>query len=667
MDPPPLPPLPTTTTAPPTTIHLNYPDSVDSSPRSHPGDAFNDTLPPVPGAKLRLMCSYGGHIIPRPHDKSLCYIGGETRIVVVDRHSSLSSLCSRLSLTLLNGRPFAMKYQLPHEDLDSLVSVTTDEDLDSMIEEYDRVTSISSALAPARIRLFLFFNRPETASSMGSLLDDAKSETWFVDALNGSGLLPRNLSDSATMGCLVNLDSDHDLEAQADGLPVEDGEIKQENNGLIQPDVNATMPDSPKLETSSTSSSPSIANLPPIRVRIEDHKIGLDEQFAQMSFAQVVQRNDDGNIAHPHVAPPPIPAVIAHTSNVTSITPAGGSSEHLNRVLSDDEKSDQGVSAGFRKPPLPIQPVQHKAGTCYSLPSPDSVASDASVVSASSLSKPLYYQDQVHIAHTDSRAPASPDIKPDVSVPTSQIHLQQVQDPMYASPSQLDQPTAHQFVPAGTHFVPHPVTASVPISPYYPVYPHPSQQPLQQFDQQYPLYVMPVTQTQQYMSMQPSMVVDPTTAVPSSRPLTANSGPPIVAASAAYKDSHPPIYPAKAIASSGNPEMVAGVYRTAVAPTPSLVQVPAASQYQQQYVGYSQIQLPSQSISVAPVACPAPYGYEYANATHDQVYYSQHQAVGPLPPHYQTMSTSAAVGLADTSNPLPPSNTLQEIATSQPH
>ena len=46
----------------------------------------------------------------------------------------------------------------------------------------------------------------------------------------------------------------------------------------------------------------------------------------------------------------------------------------MNRVFSDDERSDQGVPVGFRKPPLPLQPVQHKAGASYNLPSPDSVA-----------------------------------------------------------------------------------------------------------------------------------------------------------------------------------------------------------------------------------------------------------------------------------------------------
>ncbi|KAJ4832594.1 hypothetical protein Tsubulata_023325 [Turnera subulata] len=144
MDPPPLPPLPTPSSAA-ASPHLNYPDYVDSSPRSHTTDTFHEPLPLVPGAKLRLMCSYDGHIIPRPHDKSLTYVGGETRMVAIDRHSSLPSLTSRLSRTLLNGRPFTLKYQLPDEELYSLISVTTDEDLENMIEEYDWITSSSSS------------------------------------------------------------------------------------------------------------------------------------------------------------------------------------------------------------------------------------------------------------------------------------------------------------------------------------------------------------------------------------------------------------------------------------------------------------------------------------------------------------------------------------------
>ncbi|KAI9084577.1 hypothetical protein K1719_033565 [Acacia pycnantha] len=47
-------------------------------------------LPAAASSKLCLMCSYGSHIVPCPHEKSLCYVSGDTRIVVVDRNTSLS-------------------------------------------------------------------------------------------------------------------------------------------------------------------------------------------------------------------------------------------------------------------------------------------------------------------------------------------------------------------------------------------------------------------------------------------------------------------------------------------------------------------------------------------------------------------------------------------------
>lgn len=383
MDPTPLPLHPTAISPPINTAatnHLNYPDSANSSPRSHHADTWDEPLPPVPGAKLRLMCSYGGHIIPRPHDKSLCYVGGETRIVVVDRHSSLSEFHSRLSNSLLNGRPFTIKYQLPNEDLDSLVSLTTDEDMDNMIDEYDRINS-ASPLKPSRLRLFLFPVKPETAASMGCLLDDAKSETWFVDALNGSGLLPRGVSDSAAVNNLLQLDDDHinsgescvDLEAQGQSLALS-GNNKEVIKNAVTADVQSTMSDSPMVETTSSFdsgvSSPSMSNLPPIKVRVEESNrmVALDEQFSQMNVALDAPNNL-------MTAPPPLPANIGGVVNVSSgvgLNPAVVvTGENFGRVISDDEKSDHGAPTRLRKPPLPLQPVQRKLDV-YNLPSPDS-------------------------------------------------------------------------------------------------------------------------------------------------------------------------------------------------------------------------------------------------------------------------------------------------------
>ncbi|KAF8097269.1 hypothetical protein N665_0292s0047 [Sinapis alba] len=109
--------------------------------------------------KLRLLCSYGGRITPTPPSNSLEYIGGETRIVAVPRDIiSFSSFFQLLSRKLLPGRSFSLKYRLPGCDLDSLITVTNNDDVENMIAEYDSAT-------PQRIRLFLFpFNHPKSST-----------------------------------------------------------------------------------------------------------------------------------------------------------------------------------------------------------------------------------------------------------------------------------------------------------------------------------------------------------------------------------------------------------------------------------------------------------------------------------------------------------------------
>ncbi|KAK4715946.1 hypothetical protein R3W88_014284 [Solanum pinnatisectum] len=101
---------------------------------------------------LKFLCSYGGKIIPRQTDGKLRYYGGETRVLSVDRSISFAELL--LKLGEMSGSSMNLRCQLPNEDLDALISITSDEDLANLIEEYDRVsTIISSSL---KIRAFLY-------------------------------------------------------------------------------------------------------------------------------------------------------------------------------------------------------------------------------------------------------------------------------------------------------------------------------------------------------------------------------------------------------------------------------------------------------------------------------------------------------------------------------
>ncbi|KAK9936228.1 hypothetical protein M0R45_013079 [Rubus argutus] len=257
----------------PSELDSSATDSVASTPRSdHPA---NDQ------SRVRFMCSFGGKILPRPHDNQLRYVGGDTRIVAVQRAATYSSLLSKLSKLSGLGN-VTVKYQLPNEDLDALISVTTDEDVDNMMEEYDRITQNQNPKA-ARLRLFLFpqaqgDDSTSRTSSISSLLDgSAKRELWFLDALNSgasnSSLLERGRSEASSIvsevpDYLFGLDSSEEIhnrggEFRAKTRPA----ILQDNVSGSDPGSPAPVISSPFCSTSSVPSVPSLPNLPPVKTK----------------------------------------------------------------------------------------------------------------------------------------------------------------------------------------------------------------------------------------------------------------------------------------------------------------------------------------------------------------------------------------------------------------
>ncbi|KAK3036708.1 hypothetical protein RJ639_030532 [Escallonia herrerae] len=602
------PPLSASTAAAAQPPQLAYPESLNSSPRSRATDSWDDTthLPSTAAPnsqKLRLMCSYGGHIVPRPHDKSLCYVGGDTRIVVFDRQTTLVDLTTRLSKTLLNNTPFSIKYQLPQEDLDSLISVTTDEDLDNMIDEYDRLNCPSTSNKPqSRLRVFLFPAKPESGSSIGSILESSvKSEDWFLNALNGA---TSGFSESASVNSLLGLTDDAAGTPKAD-LSAKDAEVKA---GVKHQDVHS-VPDSPMLDTTSsfgsTSSSPSLANLPPIRVHVEEQKVGvMEEQFSQMGLVQSgQQRVDDGGFAA--ITSPPA----APTAAVSALPPISG--EYANWV------------------PSQPQPKQ------IDLASPDSVSSDGSITNPLSRQMAMMFPDpNVQNLSGQSRAPILT-VEQKIADQNARVQMQQLHDSGYLLSTQFDPQQHHpqlhpqqQYVQAGSQYISHHPTGAVPMAPYYPLYPSQQQQqhhpPHHALDQQY-MYYVPARQAQGYnLSVQQQSYGEAApAAVTSSRPQT----PPL-----------PSAFVRNAPAPSAKPEMAAGVYRTATTAAPSLVQVPS-SQHQTQYMGFSQVHHPSQS--GAPTSAPTGnYAYEYADPTQAHIYYTQPLAPAQLAAQYQTLTTA---------------------------
>nr|CAD1820886.1 unnamed protein product [Ananas comosus var. bracteatus] len=122
-----------------------FADPGGDSPRYR--ETENDSLdePPQqqPSPRIKLMISYGGRIQPRPHDHQLSYVNGETKILHVDRSARFPALRAKLA-SIAGADELCVKYQLPGEDLDALVSVTNDEDLDHMILDPSPIASGSS-------------------------------------------------------------------------------------------------------------------------------------------------------------------------------------------------------------------------------------------------------------------------------------------------------------------------------------------------------------------------------------------------------------------------------------------------------------------------------------------------------------------------------------------
>ncbi|KAJ0480481.1 putative PB1 domain-containing protein [Helianthus annuus] len=92
----------------------------------------------------------------------------------------------------LCGKTVSLRCQLPTEDLDALVTITCDEDLTNLIEEYDRTASLQSI----KIRAFLSNPKkcsPAHSTASGSGTCGSSSSTGTPEASPKS--LPLSVSN----------------------------------------------------------------------------------------------------------------------------------------------------------------------------------------------------------------------------------------------------------------------------------------------------------------------------------------------------------------------------------------------------------------------------------------------------------------------------------------
>ncbi|XP_037444750.1 uncharacterized protein LOC119313039 isoform X2 [Triticum dicoccoides] len=168
--------------------------------------------------RIKFLCSFGGKILPRPSDGKLRYVGGETRIIRISKDISWQEL--RQKTSAIFNQPHIIKYQLPGEDLDSLISVSGDEDLTNMMDEFAMIESEGGS---QKLRVFLFSSL-DFDDNLGSM--DGDSELHYVVAVNGidvgsgkpssgHGLASTSVS---MMDQFINLNNDNDQSNPNQGM-----------------------------------------------------------------------------------------------------------------------------------------------------------------------------------------------------------------------------------------------------------------------------------------------------------------------------------------------------------------------------------------------------------------------------------------------------------------
>ncbi|KAL2326093.1 hypothetical protein Fmac_025151 [Flemingia macrophylla] len=156
---------------------------------------------------MKCLCSFGGRILPRPSDGKLRYVGGQTHILRLRKDISWQELMQKA--LLIYNLVHVLKYQLPGEDLDALVSVSSDEDLQNMMEEWYLLENRERS---QKLRLFLFSmsDLEDAQFALSSIGDD--SDVQYVVAVNGMDF--GSINSSTPLGVSFSAEDLHELERQ---------------------------------------------------------------------------------------------------------------------------------------------------------------------------------------------------------------------------------------------------------------------------------------------------------------------------------------------------------------------------------------------------------------------------------------------------------------------
>ncbi|GAA0185684.1 non-receptor serine/threonine protein kinase [Lithospermum erythrorhizon] len=163
-------------------------------------------------SNIKVLCSFGGKLLPRPSDRKFRYVGGETRIIRISKEISWKDLWHKT--TAIYNQTHTIKYQLPEEDLEALVTVSSDEDLQNMMEECHVFDDVEGSNKP---RVFLFSLSDLDDAQLRLTCSGADSEFQYLVAVNGMDMVSRQNSalhglSSLSVNNLNELDQNGELE-----------------------------------------------------------------------------------------------------------------------------------------------------------------------------------------------------------------------------------------------------------------------------------------------------------------------------------------------------------------------------------------------------------------------------------------------------------------------
>ncbi|XP_014497906.1 uncharacterized protein LOC106759305 isoform X2 [Vigna radiata var. radiata] len=196
--------------------------------------------------KMKFLCSFGGKILPRPSDGKLKYVGGETHIISIQKDMAWQELMKK-TLGICN-QPHTIKYQLPGEDLDALISVSSDEDLQNMKEEYHGLERHERS---QKLRIFLvpLGESEDKSSTEVNVVQQSDPDYQYVVAVNGMGdstrtnIRGQNLTNaSSQLGADLNFIPVLPKTPNASSLEIRDGTNALNPDGLFNDSLNLQRP-----------------------------------------------------------------------------------------------------------------------------------------------------------------------------------------------------------------------------------------------------------------------------------------------------------------------------------------------------------------------------------------------------------------------------------------